>query len=84
MKQQWAEFLKSLPQPVKFIHRDEFRTAYSALRDTKFPALFIMRNNTPTLALEAYRINQARTIEDLIAMTRETLSHYGVPKYTHS
>lgn len=73
MKQQWALFLKTLPYPAQFLHRDEFQETYPALKDTRLPAVFVVRGNEPSLALSADRINQARTIEDLAAMVNETI-----------
>jgi hypothetical protein len=83
MQKQWAEFLKTLPQPVKFLHRDEFQSHYPALRDTKLPALFI-QGERMSLVLGAERINEAKTIEDLISIVHAALTHYGVSQYSDS
>ena len=40
MQPEWATFIKSLPVPVGFLHRDEFVRAYPQQRAQPLPAAF--------------------------------------------
>lgn len=41
MKQEWADFIKTLPYPLEFLHRDELHKQHPELKDVELPAVFM-------------------------------------------
>lgn len=73
MKDEWNAFLESLPYEVEFLHRDEFRQQYFALKDESLPAMFVIENAHVSVAISAARMNAAHSIEDLTALVSQFL-----------
>ncbi|SFQ72240.1 hypothetical protein [Hymenobacter arizonensis] len=42
MLPEWKEFIKTLPVPVDFLHRDEFVRDYPQWRSQRLPAAFVL------------------------------------------
>ncbi|WP_035563594.1 hypothetical protein [Hymenobacter sp. IS2118] len=47
MQPEWREFIKTLPVPVDFLHRDEFIRDYSQWRQHLLPAAFALPDLGP-------------------------------------
>ncbi|RDV14945.1 hypothetical protein DXT99_11695 [Pontibacter diazotrophicus] len=63
MKQEWAEYIKSLPLEVVFIYRDEwkFRAAH---RD--YPLVVLQTGaQEPEVLLDAERLNELKSLKEL-------------------
>jgi len=65
MKDEWREFLDTLPFEKEFLHRDEFQKRYPELRGTKLPTIFISQNNTLSSLVSAEEISKQRNVENL-------------------
>jgi len=72
MKDEWREFLDSLPFEKEFLHRDKFHKQHPELESTKLPTIFISQNNTLSSLISAEEINKQRNVENLkkLLMTR--------------
>jgi len=62
MKDEWREFLDTLPFEKEFLHRDEFQKRYPELDSIKLPAIFIFQNNILTSLVSADEINIQKNI----------------------
>lgn len=68
MKDEWKNFLESLPQKKIFLHKDEFQNMYPSEVDTELPAIFIDEKGEINLFISAQEVNAARNIGDLITL----------------
>ncbi len=68
MKQQWKEYIASLPHDIEFLHRDEFQRRYPEAKNISLPTLFVTRRNGIETAIPATAINNVRSVEDLIEL----------------
>jgi hypothetical protein len=70
MRPQWHEFIKSLPVPVEFLHRDEFVRDYPQWRAHPLPAAFaVSATGELTPLIEAPEMNAA-DLNDLMELVR--------------
>ena len=76
MKDEWKEFLDTLPFEKEFLHRDEFQKYYPKLESTKLPAIFISQNNILNLIVSAEEINRQKDIAGLKNTLRIKLTQY--------
>jgi hypothetical protein len=56
MKEEWAQFIKTLPAEIIFLHKDEFLKQYPQ-REFVFPLIFKKDKDTLTIFLSADDIN---------------------------
>lgn len=67
MRRDWKTYLKALPYPVRFYHRDGFRRAWPAL-DIALPAVLIAtEGGEPRLLLDAATLDAQADVPALIA-----------------
>jgi hypothetical protein len=64
MRREWKEYLESLKNPLEFLHADELKDKYR-LENVKLPAIFIEEGGVLMPLVEADRINQSKSIQDL-------------------
>jgi hypothetical protein len=64
MKNEWREYLKTLPVPFEFLHADEFKAKYK-IADAELPAVFRHQNGEVEEVIDAVAINDCRNIDDL-------------------
>lgn len=65
MKQEWKQFIDSLPVKVTFLHKDEFLKNYPQFARVSFPAVFKNNNQSLNEVISAEEINRQNTILDL-------------------
>jgi hypothetical protein len=70
-KREWAEFLKILPEPPEFLHRDEFLKRHPALASTPLPAIFTKRRQCLQLLADGPALSQIHTLAALIELVGE-------------
>jgi len=73
MKQEWAEYIKSLPLEVEFIYRDKwkFSTAH-----TQYPLVVLQKGeNEVVLLLEAKQLNELKNLQELKQALAQALKH---------
>jgi len=63
MKKDWREFIKDLPYPVKFLHKDEFKVKYKGT--ASLPAAFINQGKELKEIITSKEMNKCKTLEDL-------------------
>ena len=73
MKKEWKAYLDSLPNPLEFLHADEFRSKYHS-ETIDLPAIFIEENGSLKQIAAAAQINKSRSIGDLKAIINNDLS----------
>ncbi|MDO7849409.1 hypothetical protein Q5H92_23800 [Hymenobacter sp. M29] len=74
MRPDWREFIRSLPVPVDFLHRDEFIRAYPAWAKHRLPAAFAVDE---TGALKPFiKAEEMRTadLNGLMELVRQKLA----------
>ncbi|MET0754384.1 MAG: hypothetical protein ABWZ66_13460 [Pyrinomonadaceae bacterium] len=64
MKNEWREYIKTLPVPFEFLHADEFKAKYKIER-AELPAVFRHQNGKVEEIIDAVAINDCRNIDDL-------------------
>lgn len=72
--EEWSSFLATLPQEKVFLHRDEFRSLYPDKKGIALPAIFIRQDGTLATLVTADKINNTKTIGDLVALVTNALS----------
>lgn len=79
MKNEWKDFIKSLPLKSEFLHKDEFQKIYSGKSHEKFPAVFVKKDNDVELLIGATEINKLKNLEKLEVLVRKKISHLTTP-----
>lgn len=74
MHKQWREFIASLPLPVSFLHRDQFRSAYPACSAVRLPAIFTVESRAPQILISAQEIERQRDLSALMALIQSRLA----------
>lgn len=73
MQPEWRAFIKNLPLPVEFLHRDEFVRAYPQQRSHPLPAAFrVAPDGTITPFIDASEMDAA-DLNGLMALVRARL-----------
>jgi len=62
IKNEWANFIKELPLPLTFLHRDEWKSSYQL--DDVLPAIFLKENDGLSVWLAADKLDQM-SLEEL-------------------
>lgn len=73
MRPEWREFIKSLPVPVEFLHRDEFARAYPHWAQHRLPAAFAV-SETGGLTPFIEAAEMAADLNGLMEMVRQKLA----------
>jgi hypothetical protein len=74
MRPEWREFIKKLPVPVEFLHRDEFGRAYPAWARHRLPAAFeVAETGELTPFIEAGEM-QAADLDGLMELVHQKLT----------
>lgn len=68
MKQQWLDFIQSLPIPVSFLHKDELAKAYPDLIGVPLPAVFRVEDAEQVLWISSDEINDMADLDSLIRL----------------
>ena len=74
MKHQWQSFIKSLPMPTQFLHKDELHRAYPDLSSMELPAVIMVDDSEPRILISASEINKAHDIDSLIKLINNKLT----------
>ncbi|WP_201983299.1 hypothetical protein [Hymenobacter rubidus] len=73
MRPEWREFIRQLPVPVEFLHRDEFGRDYPQWRQHSLPAAFaVAENGSLTPFIQPEELNAA-DLNGLMALVRGRL-----------
>lgn len=64
MKKEWAEFIKTLPVKLRFLHRDEWEKEFK--RKDSLPAVFKQEGGEISTFIDAKEMNRMK-LEDLMA-----------------
>ena len=70
---EWQQFIKALPLPVEFWHRDEFVEAYPQWGSHPLPAAFAVAENGELTPFIQAREMDAADLNGLIALVRQRL-----------
>ena len=73
MRPEWQQFIKALPLPVEFLHRDEFLSAYAQWRDYPLPAAFAVAENGELMPFIQTREMDAADLNGLMKLVRDRL-----------
>jgi len=65
MKEEWRLFLETLPLEKEFLHKDEFKSKFPQLNDTKLPVIFIKEGEKIKVLMTSDEISQQKTILQL-------------------
>ncbi|MEE9189395.1 MAG: hypothetical protein V3U16_01335 [Candidatus Neomarinimicrobiota bacterium] len=74
MKRKWVNYIKTLPVPVTFLHKDQVDTAeYKTMGTADLPAIFILNADKIDLFVSAREINEITQLDQLIALITNKL-----------
>jgi hypothetical protein len=73
MKSQWKEFLKTVPFPKTFLHREEFLRQFPEGHKIALPAIFLIDEEQLSLFLTAEEIKSQDTLDDLIVELKDKI-----------
>jgi len=65
MKEEWAQFLETLPQEKVFLHKDELVNTYKELINYSLPAIFLQHNNQFSLLIPQDKLNSLKSLLEL-------------------
>ena len=74
MRPEWKEFVKRLPVPVEFLHRDEFVRDFPLWRHHQLPAAFIMAGSGEIKPFIEAEEMDAADLNGLMALVQARLS----------
>jgi hypothetical protein len=74
MKTEWRAFLSEIPEPLGFLHADEFKQLHGA-RNEALPAIFQEHDQRVEVWMSANEINTCRTLKELKDRIRTRLSN---------
>jgi len=72
MRKEWKAYLDALPNPLEFLHADEFKSKYKPEK-VNLPAIFIEEDGSLRQIADADRINKTKSIEDLKLLINKEL-----------
>ncbi len=67
-KEEWSNFLSSLPQEKTFLHRDEFASQYPNKKSVALPAVFVERAGALSELITAEEMKKTKTIADIATL----------------
>jgi hypothetical protein len=73
MKRRWRDFLKTLPLPADFYHRQDFHAAYPDSVHWPLPLVGLARAGRLSILLDAGALDAIPDLDTLIAILRERL-----------
>lgn len=65
MKEEWAQFLETLPQEKVFLHKDELVNEYKELNNYGLPAIFLRHDNQFSLLVSKEQLNTLKSVVEL-------------------
>ncbi len=74
MKQDWKEFIKSLPVKVTFFHKDEFTKLYPQYTTVTYPMAFKKTGRVLREFISTDEINKQKSLEQLMQLVKEKIS----------
>lgn len=78
MRDEWKNFIGSLPIEAKFLHKDEFLKEFPKVQGTNFPVVFIKQNGNLIELISTQEINQAKNLEELKQLVQRKNSNIKV------
>lgn len=72
VRDEWSAFLASAPFESRFLHRDEFRTAYPNMKSVPLPAVFVEQDEKLELCLDSESIKRCEDLAELQSLILES------------
>lgn len=72
MKEEWKQFLDSLPYRKTELHKDEFKRKYKP-EDLQLPAILVSDGTSVQILVNAEEINQRKTLQQLKDLVRSKI-----------
>lgn len=74
MKQEWKDFIESLPIEATFLHKDEFAKLYPRYTMTAYPVSFKKEDGVLKEFISTDEINKQKSLERLKQLVKEKIS----------
>src|SRR3989338_4153769 len=74
MKEEWAQFLATLPQEKVFLHKDELIGQYEALNNYALPTIFLKHDNRFSLLVSKDKLNTLKSVMELKYVLKSALT----------
>ncbi len=72
-KEEWSEYLATIPMEKVFLHKDEFRRKYPDEAPTELPAIFVENTGVLSSFISAHEMNKASNIDELVNAINQKL-----------
>src|SRR3989344_6096436 len=72
-KEEWSDYLSTVPMEKVFLHKDEFRHAYPKEMHTELPAIFVEDKGVLSVFMTVQEMNKVRSIDELIGAINQKL-----------
>jgi len=72
-KDEWKNYISSLPYRVIFLHKEEFKKQYPNIKE-RLPAVFKILGSKTILLISADEINKCRNLSDLKKLVNSRLT----------
>lgn len=73
VKEEWAQFLETLPQNKIFLHKDELKNEYAELGNYALPAIFLHHVNEFSLLVSKEQLNKLKSVQELKEVLKSAL-----------
>lgn len=74
MRREWRDYVRQLPLPARFLHRDELQAQWPALAEP-LPAIFLQQGDElPETLVSSREMPAGQTLAELIALLDRKLS----------
>ncbi|PIR82373.1 hypothetical protein COU20_02520 [Candidatus Kaiserbacteria bacterium CG10_big_fil_rev_8_21_14_0_10_59_10] len=75
MKDEWREYVTSLPHEIIFMHRDEFWKQHPEIRKERLPAVFAVGEAGIETIIPSSAINAADSVQDLMSLVSQSINN---------
>lgn len=74
MKNDWKDFIRSLPIKTEFLHKDEFLKQYPDRQNITLPTAFVKEEDLLIELITTKEINQQKNLEDLKILVKDKIN----------
>jgi hypothetical protein len=82
-REDWRQFIESLPVSSEFLHRDDFKQRYPEWVHLDLPVLLLLRDNEVSVLLDQERIAACQSVEELSESIQQKLAEQNIRPEGH-
>jgi hypothetical protein len=82
-REDWRQFIESLPVSSEFLHRDDFKQRYPEWVHLDLPVLLLLRDKEVSVLLDQERIAACQSVEELSVSIQQKLAEQNIRPEGH-